>query len=249
MKLPTALYFLFFFEFDMVKILINFNVMPYLNILVKNSLIAFLVFTVSIPLISCKKLEDYQGNNQHFETTNFEFEEIITLEIDNNLLNFQGIGNCLPLQIWPLPAFTINYEAFIPTQNPNPYTHLVYNVKPKSVKLELVNIEDCDFSMLQDVKVYLVKNGVTGTINDFIIQNPGNPSAAHNAVKIGQYQNIPDGIGLTMDLTTNNDAILDEFIYDGSFQTFMSLNFDKAFTASQAIIKATLLMEVTLINE
>ena len=40
-----------------------------------------------------------------------------------------------------------------------------------------------------------------------------------------------------------------QFVYDESFQTFMSLNFDKAFTASTAIIKATIVMEVTLINE
>jgi len=208
-----------------------------------------LICTISILTNSCKKLNDFEGNNQNFELTNFEFEEVITLEIDNNLLDFQGIGNCLPLQLWPLPAFTIDYEAFIPTENPNPYTHLVYDVRPKSVKLELVNIPDCDFGMLDNVKVYLVKNGVTGSINDFIIQNPNDPSAEHNAVMIGEYQNIPDGIGHEMELSTNNNAVLDQFVYDGSFQTFMSLSFDKAFTSSTAIIKATLLMEVTLINE
>ena len=108
-----------------------------------------------------------------------------------------------------------------------------------TIKLELVNIPDCDFSMLEDVKVYLVKNGVTGTVNDFILQDPGDPSLEHNAVKIGQYLNIPNGIGHTLDLDPNYNAVLDQFIYDGSFQTFMSLNFDKAFTANSAIIKAT----------
>ena len=198
-----------------------------------------------ISLNSCKKLADFDGNNQQFELTNFEFEEVITLEIDNNLLNFQGIGNCISLPF----GLTINYEAFIPTENPNPFTHLVYNVKAKSIRLELVNIPDCDFSMLEDVKVYLVKNGVTGTVNDFILQNPGNPALEHNAVKIGQYLNIPNGIGHTLNLDPNYNAVLDQFIYEGSFQTFMSLNFDKAFTANSAIIKATLVMDVTLINE
>lgn len=208
-----------------------------------------LLISFSTTTNSCRKLDAFDGNNQDFELTNFEFEEVITLGIDNNLLDFQGIGNCLPLQIWPLPAFTINYEAFIPTENTNPYTHLVYNVHPKSVKLELVNIPNCDFGMLEDVKVYLVKNGVTGTVTDFIIQNPNDPSLEHNAVQIGEYQNIPDGIGHIMELSTNNNAVLDQFVYDGTFQTFMSLNFDKSFTSSQAIIKATLVMEVTLINE
>ena len=52
-----------------------------------------------------------------------------------------------------------------------------------------------------------------------------------------------------MDLEPNYNAILDQFVYDESFQTFMSLNFDKTFTAITAIIKATIVMEVTLINE
>lgn len=210
------------------------------------NLFFLIAIVLAIPfLTTCKKLEDFEGNNQQFELTNFQFEEVITLEIDNNLLNFQGIGNCISLPF----GLTINYEAFIPTENPNPYTHLVYNVKPKSIQLELVNIPDCDFSMLEDVKVYIVKNGTTGTINDFVLQDPSNPSATHNAVKIGQLLNIPNGIGHTMDLDPNYNAVLDQFIYDGSFQTFMSLNFDKAFTASTAIIKATLVMDVTLINE
>ena len=199
----------------------------------------------SLFLSSCRKLDDYEGNNQQFELTKFQFEEIISLNIDNDLLDFQGIGNCTSLPF----GITINYEAFIPTENPNPHTHLVYNVKPKSIQLELVNIPDCDFSMLEDVKVYLVNNGTSGTINDFILQDPANPSSEHNAVKIGQYLNVPNGIGHTMNLEPNYNAILDQFIYDESFQTFMSLNFDKAFTASSAIIKATIVMEVTLINE
>ena len=126
----------------------------------------------SLFLSSCRKLDDYEGNNQQFELTKFQFEEIISLNIDNDLLDFQGIGNCTSLPF----GITINYEAFIPTENPNPHTHLVYNVKPKSIQLELVNIPDCDFSMLEDVKVYLVNNGTSGTINDFILQDPANPS-------------------------------------------------------------------------
>ena len=59
------------------------------------------VFTLS--LTGCKKLEEFEGNNQTFELTNFEFEENITFVIPNGLLNFQGIGNCLPL-----PFFTID---------------------------------------------------------------------------------------------------------------------------------------------
>ena len=195
-------------------------------------------------LSACKKLEDFEGNNQTFEPTNFEFEENITFVIPNGLLNFQGIGNCLPL-----PFFTIDYEAFIPTENPNPYASLVYNIKPKDIELELVNISDCDFGMLEKVKVYIVDDGVTGSISDFELQNPSDPTAPHNAVKVGEYLNIPDGIGSTMNLTVNQQAVLDQFIQAGTFQTFMSMTFDKAFTANEAIIKSKMTLAVTLVNE
>ena len=221
---------------------IKFRSLPKLFIL---SVIACLLLSLG----ACKKLEDLDGNNQNFEPTNFEFEENITFVIPNGLLNFQGIGNCLPLEIWPLPAFTIDYEAFIPTENPNPYASLVYNIKPNEIELELVNISDCDFGMLEKVIVYIVDNGVTGSIGDFILQNPSDPTATHNAVKVGEYFNIPEGIGSTMNLTVNQDAVLDQFIQAGTFQTFMFMTFDKAFTASEAIIKSKMTLAVTLINE
>ena len=195
-------------------------------------------------LHSCKKLEDFEGNNQNFEPTNFEFEEIITFVIPNGLLNFQGIGNCLSL-----PFFTIDYEAFIPTENPNPYASLVYNIKPKEIELELVNISNCDFGMLEKVTVYIVDDGVTGSVSNFILQDPNDLSATYNAVKAGEYLNIPEGIGSTMNLSVNQDAVLDQFIQAGTFQTFMSMTFDKAFTSSEAIIKSKMTLGVTLVNE
>ena len=202
------------------------------------------ISTIFLGLQSCKKLEDFEGNNQSFELTNFEFEETLTFVIPNGLLNFQGIGNCLSL-----PFFTIDYEAFIPTENPNPYASLVYNINPKEIELELVNISDCDFGMLEKVSVYIVDNGVTGSVGDFILQDPNDPTATHNAVKVGEYLNIPEGIGSTMSLSINQDAILDQFIQAGTFQTFMSMTFDKAFTASEAIIKSKMTLYVTFINE
>lgn len=216
---------------------IKFNSIPK-----KIILLGLAAFTLS--LTGCKKLEEFEGNNQTFELTNFEFEENITFVIPNGLLNFQGIGNCLPL-----PFFTIDYEAFIPTENPNPYASLVYNIKPKDIELELVNISDCDFGMLEKVKVYIVDEGVSGSIADFILQNPSDPTAPHNAVKVGEYNNIPEGIGNTMNLSVNQNAVLDQFIQAGTFQTFMTMTFDKAFTANEAIIKSKMTLAVTLLNE
>ena len=52
-----------------------------------------------------------------------------------------------------------------------------------------------------------------------------------------------------MALTVNEDAILDQFIHAGTFQTYITTTFDKAFIASEAIINADMELEVTLKNE
>ena len=211
---------------------------------IKYYIIIFGLLTICSGLHSCVKLEDLEGNNQSFEPTNFEIEEIITFVVPNGLLDFQGIGNCLSL-----PFFTIDYDAFIPTENPNPYAYLVENISPLNIELELVNISNCDFGMLEKVYVYLVDDGVTGTIGDFNLQDPNDLTIPYNAVKVGEYTNIPEGIGSTMNLSINEDAVLDQFIQAGTFQTYMFMTFDKAFTASEAIIKSRMNLGVTLVNE
>ena len=52
-----------------------------------------------------------------------------------------------------------------------------------------------------------------------------------------------------MALSVNEDAILDQFINTGTFQTYITTIFDKAFKASEAIINADLELEVALKNE
>ena len=218
--------------------------MNFKNRFIKYYIIVLGLFTISSSLNSCIKLEDLEGNNQSFVPTNFEIEEVITFVIPNGLLDFQGIGNCLPL-----PFFTIDYDAFIPTQNPNPHAYLVKDISPLSIDLELVNISNCDFGMLEKVYVYLVDEGVTGAIGDFNLQDPNDLTIPYNAVKVGEYINIPEGIGSTMSLSINEDAVLDQFIQAGTFQTYMFMTFDKAFTASEAIIKSRMNLGVTLVNE
>ena len=83
----------------------------------------------------------------------------------------------------------------------------------------------------------------------FCSAKPSDPTAPHNAVKVGEYNNIPEGIGNTMNLSVNQNAVLDQFIQAGTFQTFMTMTFDKAFTANEAIIKSKMTLAVTLINE
>ena len=226
------------------------------------------IFIIALFSITCKKLKDYEGNNIEFAETTFEIEDVITYVIPNSDLDFSqitiggidynllSVANCMELKVPAILTFglgdidfTIDYEAFIPTTNPNPLANMAYDIKPKSLKLELTNITDCDLSMLKEVTLYLVMENVTGSLSDFTIQNPANPSEPHNAVKLGQYLNIPENIGSSMTLTINEDAVLDQFIHAGDFQTYMSLVFDKAFTANEAIIKSTMKFEVTLNNE
>jgi hypothetical protein len=207
------------------------------------------LIVLSLIIYSCKKLENYDGNNQTFETTTFEYSEIMTLTVPNNLLPFQGIANCWNLQdpILGIP-FTVPYDAFLPNSNDNPYTLLMYNVKPKSVELELVNIPNCDFGMLENITLYVCDTTVTD-FNQFVLQDPANPYDSCNAVKLGEYLNIPETIGSKMFLTTNTEAILDQFVYAGDYQIYTTMIFDKAFTESDAIIKSNIIFEVSLINE
>jgi len=200
---------------------------------------------------SCKKLENYDGNNQSFETTTFDYSEVMTMAVPNNLLDFQGIvGNCWDLEdpFFGIP-FTVDYDAFIQSTNDNPYTLLMYNVKPKSIDLELVNIPDCDFGMLESITLYVCDTNLTD-FNQFILQDPLNPYDSCNAVKLGEYLNIPGSYDSDkLSLFTNSDAILDQFVYAGDYQIYTTMTFDKAFTESEAIIKSDILYEVSLINE
>ncbi len=217
---------------------------------------------------TCKKLENYEGNNIEFKETTFEIEDQITYVIPNSELDFSQVtiggtnynllsfANCMDLKVPSLLtfglgeiAFTLDYAAFLPTTNPNPLADLAHDIHPKSIELELTNITDCDLSMLEEVTLYLVMDDVTGSVSDFTMQDPANPQESHNAVKLGQYLNIPESVGSKLNLVVNEDAVLDQFIHAGTFQTYMSIEFDKAFTADEAIIKSSMKFEVTLNNE
>ena len=114
--------------------------------------------------------------------------------------------------------------------------------------MEIIDIPDCDFGMIRNLEVYAVDNDITDA-SQFILQNPSDPSAPHNAVKVGEFLNIPDGIGHTIFLDPNENAIMDQFIHAGDFKTYAFLVFDKAFTEESALIQSKMTFSVTLINE
>ncbi len=208
----------------------------------KKFLTLFLLATVLIS--SCVKLEELDGNNVEYEVTQFELEENITLIIPNSQFSWiPDLVNCMDISI----IGGVNFESFVPTQNPNPYAYLTYDIQPKSILMELTNITDCDFGMLENVEIYLTDSSVTDA-SQFILQDPNNTSAPHNAVKIGELMNVSDGSNI-IELDVNPDAVLDQFIHNNSFNTYANMNLDKAFTEEQAIIKTKLLLSVKLINE
>jgi len=208
----------------------------------KKFLTLFLLATVLIS--SCVKLEELDGNNVEYEVTQFELEENITLIIPNSEFSWiPDLVNCMDISI----IGGVNFESFVPTQNPNPYAYLTYDIQPKSILMELTNITDCDFGMLENVEIYLTDSSVTDA-SQFILQDPNNSSAPHNAVKIGELMNVSDGSNI-IELDVNPDAVLDQFIHNNSFNTYANMNLDKAFTEEQAIIKTKLLLSVKLINE
>ena len=213
----------------------------------------YIYFTLTLLVISlmsnsCKKLENYDGNNQSFEVTTFDYSEVMTMTMPNNLLNMAGFANCWLLEdpILGIP-FTIDYDVFIQSSNDNPYTLLMHNVKPKSIDLELVNVESCDFQMLESITLYVCDTTVTD-FNQFLLQDPVNPYDSCNAVKLGELV-IPANATNKISLQTNSDAILDQFVYAGDYQIYTTMTFVKSFTESEAIIKSDILYEVSLINE
>lgn len=204
------------------------------------------IITLFIITIGCsKKLEKLEGNNKNYKETNFMLDETVYLKIDNTIFTGGGILNC-----WSLLGLEINHEAFVPTENPNPYAHLTRKLRPLSVEMELsqVELEECGFAFLKDVEVYLCLNGVTD-FNSFTFRDENNPNTEYNAVKIGDFYNIPDGIGSKITLNIDTNAVLDKFIHAGSFQTYTKMVIDKGFTDDYAIIKTDMKIAAQLDNK
>ena len=147
--------------------------------------IKFIIYTViafSFTLSSCKKkLEDYHGNNVTYEVTEFSTTEQMTFQIPNTVFTF-------PLSVcWSIPfGQEVSFDEMVPAENPNPYADLVYDITPDTIKMELVGVEACDFSMMKTVEVYMVDKTVQSK-NDIVYYDPQNPNAYYNAKKMGQY--------------------------------------------------------------
>ncbi|MBT4775186.1 MAG: hypothetical protein HOH13_04400 [Crocinitomicaceae bacterium] len=209
--------------------------MKKLNIL---SLILIVLFA------SCTKEEDLDGNNIAFESTQFTLQERISLTIPNTVLS----GISFITACWDIPfGAEISYEQLVPSSNPNPYAYLVKDIKPKVIKMELLNVEGCDFSMLDNVDIYIVDKEVVN-MTDIVVFDPLNPTASYNAKFLASIDNIPDGVGSILYPNVMPDVTIDEFIHDDDFQIYMNMKIDKTFTSEVALIKATLDLDVTLIN-
>ncbi|MEC9231716.1 MAG: hypothetical protein VX888_03385 [Bacteroidota bacterium] len=132
--------------------------------------------------LGCTKIEKLEANNQEFVETIFQISESITYTIPNSALDFTNVtlggttynltsfANCADLAVPAILtlglgelAFTLDYDDFIPTENPNPLAGLLaHQIRPRSLNLELINITDCDFSMLERVTLYFVMDSVSG---------------------------------------------------------------------------------------
>lgn len=201
-----------------------------------------LAAAVALSLFACKKEGDLDGNNVEYETTQFQLTEQLTFSIPNSIFT-------IPLNIcWDIPFTTVAFDQMIPSANPNPYAHLVYDIKPRQVKMELLNISGCDFSMLDDVKIYMVDKDVN-SIGDIVIYDENNPTAFYNAKLMASASNISNNVGSVLYPTIDPNITLDEFIWDQDFKIFMDAEIDKTFVEDEALIKTTLDLDVTLIND
>ena len=97
----------------------------------------FIVFILF--LFGCTKVDKLEANNQEFVETVFSINESITYTIPNSALDFTNItiggttynltsfANCADLAVPAILTFglgelefTLDYDDFIPTENPNP---------------------------------------------------------------------------------------------------------------------------------
>lgn len=206
--------------------------------------LSILSLILIVLLASCTKEEDLDGNNIAFESTQFTLQERISLTIPNTVLS----GISFITACWDIPfGAEISYEQLVPSSNPNPYAYLVKDIKPKVIKMELLNVEGCDFSMLDNVDIYIVDKEVVN-ITDIVVFDPLNPTASYNAKFLASVENIPEGVGSILYPNVMPDVTIDEFIHDDDFQIYMNMKIDKTFTSEVALIKATLDLDVTLIN-
>lgn len=223
-----------------------------------------LIIPIGLMFFSCKKkLEDLEANSVPFAETEVTITEIISMDIPNDQFSWiPNLANCIDVPF----GQTIDYEAFIATQNPNPYAHLVDDIQALNVRMELTDVPSCDFDMLESVNIYLVDLVDTcgNLINDasqLVLEEDGviyagtcntnvhEPGPYYNAVLLGSYDNFYNGIGDIIDLDINPDARLDQFIHAQNFQTYAFMVFDKAFTQDAANIKTTMDLNAKLIND
>jgi hypothetical protein len=226
---------------------------------------ALSIISAGFALVSCSKdVAELNANNVPFNETHFTISEIITMNIPNTEFSWiPNFANCVSIPF----GQTSDFNVFIPTQNPNPYAHIVDEITPVKVRMELTNITDCDFNMLKSVEIYLVSLidscGVAITNESQLVfpednitftsscsSSPHAPKPYFNAVKVGDKMiNDTPGIGNVIELDVNPNARLDKFIHAEYFQTYAKLVFDKSFTRDFAVIKSTMSLDVRLINE
>lgn len=213
-------------------------------------------FLVLLSVSSCnkeKKLAKLEGNKKVYSDTPVELEETIYLKVPNTVLPFSagGWGACQSLGI----LGPINYENIIEAENPNPYAHLVKNIRPLTVQMELTSVESCDFSMLDGVLDVVICNNTFTSDSTFVFRDPNNLTARYNAVRLGTYSSqngsnnafdIPGS--RTLELVLEDDVVLDQFIRQGTFNISMKMKVDKAFTDDFAIIKTVMTLSAELDN-
>lgn len=221
-----------------------------------NKLVSISVLTILL-FSGCnkeKKLGKLDGNNVEYSNTPIELEETIYIKVPNTVLPFSaaGWGACQGLGIFG----NVSYENIIETENPNPYAHLVRNIRPIEIEMELTSVESCDFSMLDETLELVICNHNFTEDSTFNFRDPNNDKAYYNAVKLGSYSNqsgsnnaFDNSGSTTLKLVLEEDVLLDQFIAQGLFNIHMKMKVDKAFTDDFAIIKTVMKLKAELDNE
>ncbi len=222
--------------------------------------LSILALSLLIFNTSCKKdkkLAKLEGNKKVYKATPVELTETIFIKVPNTIIpsavQAAGWGACQDFTNYDFPYIgyidPILYENMIPSSNPNPYAHLTHNIKPLAVKMDMTSTESCDFAMLDGILEVIICNASMNLGDAFVFRNPNNPDAYFNAVKLGKYDGDFENLGATLNLTVDEDAVIDQFIHAGDFKIYMKMYVDRAFTDDFAIIRTDMTLSAELINE
>jgi len=169
--------------------------------------------------LSCKK-EKFEDRIEYKETV-FEFTN--NMEFDFPKITF--IELYIPLE---LPGISITLEFPQEVGYTNPLINAVENIMLKSMTVEILSPSNLDFSFLDDITIYITAPGLPDANLAHLYNIPANPGSSINLIPYGN--------------------VLDNYVKRNDYNMKIKVKADQIMSIDVKV-KASLVLEVTLINE